>query len=236
MVSLGLIHDSGSVHPDSNRIRPGVFQSISRESAKRNPGDGRQKIVSDGKAIERNEQKSSPTGDLPREVGKEWEDLVLAHRPRLRSAVYRILRNRDEAEDVADEAIARLVRTRSGGEDILDVPAWLTRIGLNLAIERARQFVRRARKLADVEEMKRPSVTDPRVEVEKMEMREIMWRHILDLPVRKQQVLVLRDMESLSYREVSRLLGIQESTARAHAHSAREELRGKLLRGRMSKS
>ncbi len=169
------------------------------------------------------------TRDSIDETAGEWERRALEARPRLVSIAERVLRHRGDAEDTADEAISRLARELRGGVQFVEIEPWLVRTTLHLAIDRARQWVRRNAKLHDLWRSRRAE-SDPRAEAEKAEAREEVWRRILELPEKRQQVVVLRDMEGLAYAEVARILGIRESTARAHVYAAREELRRKLAR------
>lgn len=162
----------------------------------------------------------------------DWDRVAIAARGRIVSVARRVLRSAADAEDAADEAIARLTcAVRIDGHRVVDAEAWLVRTVLRVAIDRARQWVRRTQGLRDVYETRpRGESEDPREVVERLEAREEVWRCILALPERRQQVIVLRDMEGCSFDEVARVLGIGESTARAHAYAGREELRRMLER------
>ncbi|MFQ5654070.1 MAG: RNA polymerase sigma factor [Planctomycetota bacterium] len=157
-----------------------------------------------------------------------WEVAALRCRPRLVSVARRVVRNRAEAEDVADEAIARLAREARCGAAIERVEGWLCRAVLRIAIDRARRWARLHLILPRLATRRGERASPPLREAERSELRERVWRAILSLPRRKQQVIVLHDMEGLPYAEVAALLGIREATARVHAHSAREALRRNL--------
>jgi len=160
-----------------------------------------------------------------------WERTALEARPRLVSIAFRVVRDGGDAEDAADEAIARLARERRAGVRFSDPEAWLVRTTLRLALDRARHFVRRVRKLRDLHARRREA-PDPGDEAHRAELREEIWREILTLSEKRREVLVLRDMEGLAFAEIARILGIGESTARAHVYAAREKLRRKLRRFR----
>ena len=67
-----------------------------------------------------------------------WSDLALTARPQLVSVARRVVRDRDEAEDVVDEAIARLASQIDRGEAIETVVGWLHRTVLRISVDRAR--------------------------------------------------------------------------------------------------
>ena len=146
-------------------------------------------------------------------------------RSQLISVARRIVRDGGEAEDVADEAIARLVAEQRDGRTIDSVPAWLHRITLRLAVDRARAWVRRQRPEWQHDVARRPASPDPAAALESTEMRERVWLAILALPDRPRDALILRQMEGLDYAQVAAHLGVSEATARTHVHTARLRLR-----------
>lgn len=179
---------------------------------------------------------SVPKGAPPGETPSSWEHAAVAFRGRLVSVARRVLRNRADAEETADEAIARLARSVAAGRGPDDIEAWLVRTALRLAIDAARTRARRRRHLpvvaaSDPEAVGRTD-EDPRAAAEREELREEVWRRVLELSRMRRQVTVLRDMEGMAFADIARCLGIRESTARAHAWAAREVLRRKLERYR----
>ena len=164
----------------------------------------------------------------------------MAVRERLVSVAFRVVRDDGDAADAADEAIARLAEVMDRGERV-EVEPWLVRTALRLAIDRARAVARRARLARDVARRGAESSAgdgagamgeDPAGALLRVEARERVWQELLELPEKRQRVVVLRDMEGLAFAEIARLLGIRESTARVHAMEGREELRRRLARYR----
>lgn len=150
---------------------------------------------------------------------------AFAIRDRLVSVARRVLRHRGDADETVDECLARVAQPGVASE-IDNVAAWLHRAVIRLAIDRARAWVREQRRLR-VHGLPAAALR-PDDEFLRAELRERVWHALLDLPERQQEVLVLREMEGASYEEIGRLLGIDASTARVHAHHARDALRGRL--------
>ena len=146
---------------------------------------------------------------------------------RLRRVAQRVLRDPGDAEEVVQECLARFLEARRRG-DIREPAAWLHRAVLNRAIDLARSHVRRTEHLRRYVREQRSRTPSAERALEREELRELVWRHLLELPRRPQQVVILREMEGLSYGEIAALLEIGEATARAHGHEAREILRRKL--------
>ncbi|MFN0060002.1 MAG: RNA polymerase sigma factor [Planctomycetota bacterium] len=161
-----------------------------------------------------------------------WEREALAARPRLVGVARRIVRDDAEAEDAADEAIARLARAADERALPVTVVSWLLQTVLHIAIDRARRWVRRERSewRTQAANAGARAAEGPEAQLERAEAREFIWRAILELPTRQQEVIVFHDMEECSYDEVSDLLGIPAATLRSHAHAARETLRRKLAK------
>lgn len=154
-----------------------------------------------------------------------WSEEAVAARAGLVSAARRVVRDRIEAEDVADEAIARLTAALAAGEAIDSVAGWLHRVALRVACDRARAWMRRQRDGWRRDASRRSAAPDPSRSLDDVETRERLWRAVLELPDRQRDSLVLRQMDGRSYREVAELLGISEGTARGHVHAARAALR-----------
>ena len=181
-----------------------------------------------GEAAFVSDPKRPPPVPEPSPISAAWEQEAVRMRPRLVSVARRVVRNSQEAEDAADEALARLVRERQGDNPPMRVAPWLHRTVLRIAIDRARAWVRRQEALQEVERHARRPYPGPEEVARRRELREAVWGHVLGLPLRQREVIVLHQMEGLPYGEVGELLDIAEATARAHAHAARETLRHKL--------
>ncbi len=154
-----------------------------------------------------------------------WSEEALASRPSLVSAARRVVRDATEAEDVADEAIARLAAATAAGESIESVAGWLHRAALRISVDRARAWVRRRQEGWRHEAARRPTAPDPERVLEEVETRERLWLAVLELPDRQRDAVVLRQMDGRSFREIADLLEISEATARGHVHAARATLR-----------
>lgn len=174
------------------------------------------------------EPESLPTPDSEDPVAQALST-ALSLRPRLVATATRVLRHRDDAEAVVDECVDRLHQELLREDrEVRDVAAWLQRSVLHKAIDGARAWLRRQQHLERYGEARRQTGRSDDA-LERAELQERVWRAILDLPRRQQEVVILRDMEGHSFREIGEALDIGEATARAHAYAAREELRRRLV-------
>ena len=135
---------------------------------------------------------------------------------------YGVLRNREDAEEVAQDAFARAFRRFHQLRDRDAFRAWLTRMTWRLAIDRWRADRRRtAREQAVVAAS--DSVTTEQVVVDR-ERSHAVWEAIDCLPDKLRMVIVLAAIEGHDTREVARLLNIPEGTVKSRMFVARKHL------------
>lgn len=147
--------------------------------------------------------------------------LVLRLSPRVLGYATRLLADRAEAEDIAQEAMLRLWRVAPGwraGE--AQVTTWLYRVVTNLVTDRQRARQRRqATTLDDAPEVAdgTPAAVTQLIEADRMAALD---RALDGLPDRQRQALVLRHMEGLSNPEIAEIMqigveAVESLTARA---------------------
>ena len=135
--------------------------------------------------------------------------LVLRLSPRLLSYVYRLLRDRAEAEDVVQEALLRLWLMapdwRSGEAR---VTTWLYRVATNLVTDRQR--ARQRRRLAALEDAPEPADAAPGAVAQMIEADRMaaLDAALACLPERQRQAVILRHLEGLSNPEIAAILEI----------------------------
>jgi RNA polymerase sigma-70 factor (ECF subfamily) len=135
---------------------------------------------------------------------------------------YGVLRNRADAEEVAQDAFARALRRFHQLRDRDRFRAWLTRMTWRLAIDRWRADRRRqAREQLSAAEVWRPSTED----IASARERSVhVWRAIDSLPEKLRLVVVLSAIEGHDTSEVATLLGVPEGTVKSRLFTARRTL------------
>ena len=138
---------------------------------------------------------------------------------------YGVLRQREDAEDAAQEAFVKAYRSFRGLRDRERFRVWLVRITWRLAIDRLRSNRRR---WAHEQALELPP--DPRVDpdVEARDRHTHLWAAIDDLPEPQRLVTVLAAIEGYDLKEVSRLLDVPEGTIKWRLFTARKRLQEKL--------
>ena len=168
----------------------------------------------------------------PRMLAGAQDDIDLEFEARLRDSgtlafrvAYSVLRHREDAEDVAQDAFAKAFRSFGQLRDRDRFRAWLVRTAWRLAIDRRRGDRRR---------LAREDAVEPRVEASIEQVASAsqraahLWKAIDDLPDKLRVVIVLSGIEGHDTREVGSLLGIPEGTVRSRLFMARKALAERL--------
>lgn len=144
---------------------------------------------------------------------------------------YRIVGDREEAKDLVQLALLRAWEHRSRFNPRWSANTWLYRITTNLGIDYLRARSTRRQKAEPVRHHLRSVHSRPEAGFESVMAREVLaiLRDLAtDLSLRQRKAFWLREVEGMSSREVSEVLGCSESTVRNHLFAARVKLRREL--------
>ncbi len=171
-----------------------------------------------------------------------FELLVKHYQNRIYNHVARMVQDPAEAEDLAQEAFVRAYQALPHFRGEASFQTWVYRIASNLAIDASRRRKRRqwqtvsldeplddeesslARDLAD------GTTRTPDEVVESSSLRDQVWSAIAELSEKLRPVVVLYDLQGLSYEEIARILGCPLGTVKSRLFNARCQLRDKLRR------
>ena len=134
-----------------------------------------------------------------------------------------VLRNREEAEDVVQDAMLKIW---NGEEKEIDNPAgYCTIVTKNLSLDRLRQKENRAGTL-QIENVPEIAETDtPFHTMQKNEQLNLVEQLIEKLPEQKRLLIQLRDIEGESYKRIAEMLNISESVVKTNLFRVRQELK-----------
>ena len=156
----------------------------------------------------------------------EW--LSSAYADRLFMLLLRLLGDRTEAEDVAQEVMLRAWRGISGFRGNSSYFTWLYRIAVN---EANRALAKRARRPpgapigADELQLPSSAADDPARQAETNELRRALAQALAELPPPLRTAIVLRDVEGLSTQEAAEIAGIGRAAFKSRLHQARLRVR-----------
>lgn len=160
------------------------------------------------------------------ELDREFERLLVESSTLAFRIAYGVLRQREDAEDVAQEAFIKAHRNFRRLRDRGRFRAWLVRLTWRLALDRQRANRRRSNRDAEHVRLS-PSVTpaDPAIDNERANH---LWTAIDALPERLRLPLILAGIEGHDIREVARLLQVPEGTVKSRLFHARERMKESL--------
>ena len=164
-----------------------------------------------------------------------FEHLVERYRQRVWRLAYQVLRDREEAWDCAQEAFVRAFHSLGSFRGQSAFYTWLFRITVNVATDRQRARGAQARafgteRLAE-EEWKRTTPDPgaaPDQAASRSEQRERIRQALDALPPKARTIIVLSDVEGLSYREIADVLRCPIGTVMSRLHNARQRLKALL--------
>ncbi len=179
-----------------------------------------------------------PDGDLVTrwKAGDEsaFESLIRRHEGRVFGLLMRMLGNREDAEDVAQEAFLSLHRHGHRFRHDSRFSTFVYRVAANAALNRRRTLGRKNARIRKLQTRQAAgddlpaTPRDPESAVFGAEVQVRVQDALLQLPPDLRAATVLYDIEGLSYREIAVVLDIPEGTVKSRIHRARSALRDRL--------
>jgi RNA polymerase sigma-70 factor (ECF subfamily) len=167
-----------------------------------------------------------------------FELLMHAYEKKVYSMALRMSGSAEDAFDLSQEIFLRIYRSIGLFKMESSVSTWIYRLSTNVCID----FLRRRKKRPETAliseqedgeyENEIPDTRySPESEYDKTELREQLSKALLCLSPEHRQIVVLRDINGLSYTEIADLLGIEEGTVKSRLFRAREQLRRQMAVG-----
>ena len=175
---------------------------------------------------------------LARDLDGSFDDLVRVHQRLVFGLALRVVGDRADAEEVAQDTFERAYHALAGYEAervaAMRLRPWLARIALNLARNRLRRRPPPARSLEDGVgqplAVPAPAAAEPAAVAERVQERELLAGLLAGLPRAYREAVVLRHVEGLPYAEVAEVLGRPVGTVKTHVHRGVRQLRVELER------
>lgn len=167
-----------------------------------------------------------------------FELLVRTHQDRVYDFCVRMLADREEAFDLTQEIFISIHRHMDKFRADAKLTTWVYRIARNHCLNRLKYLKRRGRgRSEEYGETNELSITEamggagrPDDAVASKTDRELVHRAIKELDEDQRALVVLRDVEGLSYEEIMEITELPEGTVKSRLHRAREKLAGILTR------
>ncbi len=166
-----------------------------------------------------------------------FRELVERHQRKILSVAIGMVHNRDDALELTQETFVKAFENLSKFKGESSFYTWLYRIVVNLAID----FRRRDRRHGTVSLADRPGggedlemslpdqrLADPYQQAKSHEIGERVRQAIDELTPDHKVVILLREVEGLSYEDISRVMQCSKGTVMSRLHYARKKLQSKL--------
>lgn len=173
---------------------------------------------------ERADRLASTFVTVDEDLAREFEARLVESSTLAFRVAFSVLRQREDAEDVAQEAFAKAYRNFRQLRDRARFRAWLVRMTFRMAIDRQRANRRRFVREQAIE-IGRVATGDTLVEQERA---ELLWRAIDELPEKLRLTIVLAGIQGHDIREVATLLEVPDGTVKSRLFLARKQLRERL--------
>jgi RNA polymerase sigma-70 factor (ECF subfamily) len=190
---------------------------------------------------------AEPSGDIPdrlliarlrRREPSAFEHLVRTHQHRVYDFCVRMVADREEAFDLTQEIFISIHQHLDKFRADAKLTTWIFRISRNHCLNRIKYLKRRGRGRSDeFGESNELSITEamggsaqPDDAVVAQRERELVHKAIAHLEEEQRALVVLRDVEGLSYEEIMEITELPEGTVKSRLHRAREKLAGILAK------
>jgi RNA polymerase sigma-70 factor (ECF subfamily) len=161
-----------------------------------------------------------------------FEELVGRHRDKIYARAFSMMRNEDEALDMAQEAWVKSWQRLKQFQGDSSFGTWMTRIVINLCLDQLRK--RKRQRTESIEEMDEESggverhmpvvVVNPTERLERVELRKKIDAALGQLSAEHRTVLILHEFDEMEYKEIARTMGCSIGTVMSRLFYARRKM------------
>lgn len=152
-----------------------------------------------------------------------FDRLVGRHMQRAFGVAFRLLGQREDAEDLVQEAFIAALQKIDTFDGERDFGPWFYRILVNRCLNARKSRARRHTQ--DLPADAASGTPSPLLSTERAELRDRLSEAMQELPERQRVIVTMFDLEGFTSPEIAGVLGISDGTVRWHLHQARRVLR-----------
>lgn len=158
-----------------------------------------------------------------------YNQIVYRYKEKILNFVYRFLNDIERAEDITQDTFIKVFTHKHSYREIAKFSTWLYTIAGNLARTELRKSKRRnTYSLSDIKyddkEYEIPVMKDPSMDLEKDNLgKKIQWA-LNELPPDFKTMIILRDIQELSYEDISRIVSVPLGTVKSRINRGRLKL------------
>jgi len=169
-----------------------------------------------------------------------FTQLMQKYQNKIFGLAFRMLHNGEEAKDITQDVFFSVYRSIKKFKGESKISTWLYRIAINACINRLKSKGRKdtvplenKKQEGDLVAINEDNLISGRIDtpseaLERKNLNSILEREIGKLPDEYRVVLVMRDVEGLTYEEIEKILKVPDGTVKSRLHRARMELKKKL--------
>lgn len=168
-----------------------------------------------------------------------FEEVVVLYRHKVFNLIFRMTGSRAEADDLAQDVFVTVLKSIDQFRGESKFSTWLYRVAVNHCKNRIKYLARRAHKsTGDLDEqaerdlqqaqpssLAAPHFAAPDAALEGRQLEKILQDGIAQLDEEHRALIILRDMENLSYEEISAITGLPDGTVKSRLHRGRMALK-----------
>lgn len=180
--------------------------------------------------------RDTPEAELVRQAqagdDRAFREIVEKHQSKVFSIIYGILRNRNDAEDIAQQVFAKIYFSLSGFDFRSSLITWVYKITVNECYDYLRK--RKVRKLvyeSDMGEQDERNLESSPLAVEssaavddRLENRDYLMKLLSKVTEEERMLLIQKEVEGLTVQELAEITGINENTIKVKLFRARQKL------------
>lgn len=180
--------------------------------------------------------RDTPEADLVRRAqagdDRAFREIVEKHQNKVFSIIYGILRNRNDAEDIAQQVFAKIYFSLSGFDFRSSLITWVYKITVNECYDYLRK--RKVRKLvyeSDMAEQDERTLESSPLAVasgaavdDRLENRDYLMKLLSKVTEEERMLLIQKEVEGLTVQELAAITGINENTIKVKLFRARQKL------------
>jgi len=158
-----------------------------------------------------------------------YTQIVHRYKDRLMNFVFRFLGNYERSEDIVQDTFLKVYTHKHSYQEIAKLSTWLYTIAGNLARTELRKLKRRRTYSItslsyEDKEYEIPIIDDPAETMDSNDFSRNLQRALNELPVDFKTMIILRDIQELSYEEISKIVGVPLGTVKSRINRGRLKL------------
>lgn len=153
---------------------------------------------------------------------ERWQDKI--HR-----FVYRYLPDNDEANEITQKTFIRAYQRMDTLDEAGKFSPWIYKVANNLCLDELKRAGRKRSVPLDMNRIEQESKNTPATDFENKELAELLNHALLQLPDEQRSVVILKQYEGLTFREIAEILEEPESTVKSRMYYGLKAMRNTLM-------